>query len=121
MYEFPLKVFYWALSSDFQFKSVPSLNTQYNDKINADTSFFTGEPNRKLFSDKPAEGAEEAEAEPKAEDEEGEDGKKVAAAAQNSDETEEEEIKVPVRDLIGKACVSDLCRIGQTHDSYLRD
>lgn len=99
MYEFPIKSFYWALSSDFTFRPFPSLNTQYNSVLNDEASFFTGEPGRMIVQVKAAEGGEEGE--PKNEDEEPEEGKKQAAA-QNSDESEEEEIKVPPRDLTGK-------------------
>lgn len=100
-YEFPTKTFYWALSTDFEFKDMPSLTAEYNEKINSDNSYFVGEPARKIVSAKP-EGTEEGEeAEPvQEEDDEGE--AKEKAAAKNSDETEEEEIKVPLRDLTGK-------------------
>lgn len=97
-YEFPSKTFYWALSNEFEFKELPSLNSQYDSVINADNSYFQGEPARIIIQVKQGEG-EEAEGEAKAEDEDEENQEKKA---QNSDETEEEEIKVPQRDLTGK-------------------
>ena len=100
MYEFPTKTFYWALSTDFEFKEMPSLNLQHGDKINADSSYFVGEPAKVIFSVKKGDG-EEGEEEPKAEEED-EEGQEEKAKAQNSDETEEEEIVVPLRDLTGK-------------------
>lgn len=105
MYEFPTKSFFWALSSDFSFKPMPSLNSQHDEKINSDASFFTGEPGRMIFQVKPAENGEEAE--PKGDEEEQDEAKKQAVA-QNSDESEEEEIKVPPRDLTGKLTFSKI-------------
>lgn len=70
-YEFPTKSFYWALSTDFEFKDMPGLNRQYDQKINSDNSYFVGEPARKIVSAKP-EGIDEVEeAEPAQEKEEG--------------------------------------------------
>ena len=40
MYEFPVKRFYWALSSDLSFKELPALTEHYIDVINKDNSFF---------------------------------------------------------------------------------
>lgn len=101
-YEFPTKVFYWALSTDFEFREMPSLNNQYDDKINADKTYFTGEPDRIIFQVKQAgEGEEGQEDQPPEENEEGEDGQKKEKAL-NSDDSDEEEIKVPLRDLTGK-------------------
>ena len=34
MYEFPVKKFYWALSSDFTFREMPSLTEQHDTVIN---------------------------------------------------------------------------------------
>ena len=39
-YEFPNKTFYWALSTDFEFKEMPSLNSQYDQDINKDNTYF---------------------------------------------------------------------------------
>ena len=33
MYEFPVKTFYWALSTDFVFKEMPDLTKQHDDLI----------------------------------------------------------------------------------------
>lgn len=94
-YEFPQKKFFWTLSGDYNFLELPDLNEAHAEFINRDKSFFTGEPNRKLLQ--PAEGEEgEQEEEPAPEeDEEGQEGKEP-----DSDGTEPEEIKVPVRDLV---------------------
>ena len=40
MYEFPVKRFYWALSSDLSFKELPALTEHYIDVINKDNLFF---------------------------------------------------------------------------------
>ena len=92
-FEFPYKRFYYCLSSDYNFKEMPDLNDQHIEYVDKDTSFFTGEPNRKLIQ--PAEGEEEEEN--KEEPEEDEDGEKKEL---DSDVSEQEEIKVPKKDLI---------------------
>lgn len=71
---------------------LPDLNDQHTEFINRDKSFFTGEPNRNLKQ--PVEG-EEAQEEPPAEDDEEEEG----AIEVNSDKSEQEEVKVPSKDL----------------------
>lgn len=102
MYEFPLKTFYWTLSTtpDFKFKEMPGLGlpTVEQDRfIDAAASYFLGEPN-KLLNAKEGDAEEPAEEAPKDEEEgEGEDG--AAKKAKDSDESEEEEIKVPKRNL----------------------
>jgi radial spoke head protein 9 len=98
MFEFPVKTFYWALGTDFEFKEMPSLNLQHNDVIDADNAYFMGEPAKMLVQvNKPGDGEGEEEAKEEVDDEEGQEAKAAA-----SDETEEEEIKVPQRDLTGK-------------------
>lgn len=98
MFEFPVKTFYWALSTDFDFKEMPSLTTQHNEVINADNSYFVGEPAKMLVQvNKPGDGEGEEEAKEELDEEDGQEAKAAA-----SDETEEEEIKVPQRDLTGK-------------------
>lgn len=117
-YEFPTKSFFWALSTDFEFRGMPSLNSAHDEKINADTTYFTGEPARVIFSVQKPEG-EEGEEEPPMEMEDEEDPDKPKAA--NSDESEEEEIKVPERDFTGKPLdCSWSCRVGQTYIGCLR-
>ena len=49
-YEFPTKSFFWALNTDFDFRGMPSLNSAHDAKVNADNTYFTGEPTRVLFS-----------------------------------------------------------------------
>lgn len=66
MYEFPLKTFFWTLSTipDFKFKEMPGLglSTEDQDKfIDTCVSYFLGEPN-KLLNKK--EGEAEGEEEP---------------------------------------------------------
>lgn len=73
---------------------LPDLNEAHAEFINRDKSFFTGEPNRKLIQ--PAEGEEAQEEQPPAEEEEQEGENKDA----NSDVSEAEEVKVPVKDLV---------------------
>lgn len=69
-YEFPCKTFYWALSTEFEFKELPSLNSQYDAVINADNSYFQGEPTRVIISVKQGGEGDEAEAEPKGDEDE---------------------------------------------------
>lgn len=98
MYEFPVKTFFWALSGEFVFREMPDLTEQHDELIDADTGYFQGTPTA-VLSGKKAEGEEEAE-EAKQEEEEEEEGKEEKA--KNSDETSEEEVKVPTRPLTGK-------------------
>ena len=44
MYEFPVKTFYWALSSEFIFKEMPSLTGQHDAQIDVDSNYFMGTP-----------------------------------------------------------------------------
>lgn len=67
---------------------------------------------------KPAGEGAEAEEEPKEEVEEGDDGAKKVVA-DNSDVSEDEEIKVPLRDLTGKKNVTETFRERQTNVSCL--
>ena len=75
---------------------MPDLNDQHRDFIDRDSTFFTGEPNRKLKQ--PKEGEENADEPPPEEDpgEEDEDANKKDA---DSDKSEQEEIKVPPKEL----------------------
>jgi len=68
-----VKKFFWCLSGDFNFKSMPDLNDQHREFIDRENVYFQGEPNRNLKQK--AEG-EEAEAEPVANDNEDEEEKK---------------------------------------------
>lgn len=94
-YEFAQKKFFWALSGEYNFLELPDLNEAHAAFINRDKSFFTGEPNRKLLL--PKEGEEAQEEQPPAEEEGGEEGGENKDA--NSDVSEAEEVKVPVKDL----------------------
>ena len=93
MYEFPVKKFYWAQSSDFTFKEMPSLTEQHDAVINTDNTYFLGEPGKMLVSSK-KEGEEE-EGKEEAAAEEGEEGEEGKVKEKDSDISEEEEIKVP--------------------------
>jgi hypothetical protein len=73
---------------------MPNLNDQHIEYIDRDNGFFRGEPNRKLKQ--PAEGEEEAPAEPEEQEGEDEDGAKKEL---DSNESEAEEIKVPPKEL----------------------
>ena len=99
MYEFPVKKFFWALSKDFEFNELPELNDQHKAAVNNATAYFEGNPKKKLVSVK-KEGEEGAEGgEPKAEDG-GAEGEAAAKHQENlSDLSEEEEIKIPPKDL----------------------
>ncbi len=109
MYEFPTKRFFWALSKDFEFTEMPELNDQHKAAINAENSLFTGNPKKKLVTvKKEGEGKtilvnyiteEEAAA---AQNEEGEEGGEETKKENLSDISEEEEIKIPPKDLTGK-------------------
>jgi hypothetical protein len=98
MYEFPVKKFFWALSKDFEFTELPELNDQHKAAVNNATAYFEGNPKKKLVSVK-KEGDDGGEGgDGRAKGEEGE-----AAAVKNqenlSDLSEEEEIKIPPKDL----------------------
>jgi len=73
---------------------MPNLNDQHIEYIDRDNGFFRGEPNRKLKQ--PAEGEEDAPAEPEEAGEDEEDGAKKEL---DSNESEAEEIKVPPKEL----------------------
>lgn len=92
-FEFPHKKFYYALSNDFYFKEMPDLNDQHKELINRDTSYFLGDPARKLKAVTEGEGDGEGEAQPA--EGEGEE----AQEPEEDDKSEEEEIKVPPKDL----------------------
>ena len=100
MYEFPVKTFFWALSGEFVFREMPDLTEQHDDHIDADTSYFQGTPNAVLSGKK---SGEEGEEEPEGEKAESEPGTPKSKKAKDSDETSEEEIKVPTRPLTGKS------------------
>ena len=96
-YEFPVKKFYWALSSDFTFREMPSLTEQHDAVINKDATYFLGEPTKVIVGvNKDGEDEEAKQEEEAAEEEEAKKEKP------DSDVSEEEEIKVPQRDLTGK-------------------
>ena len=99
MFEFPVKTFYWALSTDFEFREVPSLTQTHDHIINADNSYFIGDPTKLLFSSKPQGEGDAVEEEAKGDEDEEEGQNKQV---KDSDESEEEEIKDPERDLTGK-------------------
>lgn len=43
-----MKRFYWALSKDFEFGTMPELNDQHKDAINREASIFEGNPKKKI-------------------------------------------------------------------------
>ena len=91
-FEFPKKKFYYAMSNEFYFKEMPDLNDQHKELVNRDTSYFLGDPMRKLNVVAEGEG-EEGNPEPaEGENPEGEE-------PEEDDKSEEEEIKVPPKDL----------------------
>ncbi|CDW83569.1 radial spoke head [Stylonychia lemnae] len=96
-YEFPTKKFFWALSKDFEFQEMPELNDQHKEAINKENSLFEGNPKKKLVSVK-KEGEEEEGGAP-AEDAPVEEGGEEAKKDNLSDISEEEEIKIPPKDL----------------------
>ena len=101
MYEFPVKTFYWALSTEFVFREMPALTEQHDEKIDGDTGYFLGEPAKVLGKqDGDEDDEEEKKQEQQEEEEEGEGGEEMA---KNSEETSEEEIQVPTKPLTGKA------------------
>ena len=94
-FEFPYKKFYWCLSNDFSFREMPDLNDQHKEFIDQDSTFFLGEPNRRIKQQTEGEeNAEEQQQEEPAED--GEDGDKKEL---DSNISEQEEIKVPHKEL----------------------
>jgi hypothetical protein len=99
MYEFPVKTFFWALSSDFIFKEMPDLTEQHDSIINQDNSWFSGEPTR-VLSKKDGEEEGKDDGDDAADADEPEEGE--AKPAKRDDETSEEEITVPTRPLTGK-------------------
>lgn len=90
MYEFPVKTFYWALSTDFVFKEMPDLTKQHDALVDSDQDYFLGEPGKVLSGKK--EGDEEEEEEAKEEPDEDEEDGEGDVKAKDSDETSEEEI-----------------------------
>lgn len=104
MYEFPVKKFYWALSKgELEFSELPDLNDQHKAFVNAANGYFEGNPKKKLVTVK-KDGEEGGEGEPAADkgpEGEGEDGDaaKKPKDANSSDISEEEEIKIPPKDL----------------------
>ena len=99
MYEFPVKTFFWALSGEYIFREMPDLTEQHDMLIDDDTSYFQGTPQQVVAKSKSGEDGEEAE---EAKSEKEEDDEAAAQQAKNSDETSEEEVKVPTRPLTGK-------------------
>jgi hypothetical protein len=113
MYEFPVKKFYWALSKDYEFSELPELNDQHKNAVNYANAYFEGNPKKVLVKVKKEgegkftssfyfhiEGG--AEGDKTAEDAGGEDAEGGAAKAKAdnlSDLSEEEEIKIPPKDL----------------------
>jgi len=101
MYEFPQKTFYYTLSNTkgFTFREMPSLGlpeVEQDRSIDCDNSLFTGNPSKKLGA-KVGEEGEEAVEEPPKEEEEGEEG--AEKKAKDSDASEDEEVKIPKRNL----------------------
>ena len=94
MFEFPVKTFYWALSTDFVFKPLPELLPEHDEKVDRLKQFFFGEPTKVVVSVRP-EGEEEEEEAPVVEDEE-EDGEPKVV---DSDASEEEEVQAPPQNL----------------------
>ena len=99
MYEFPLKQFYFTRTNTpgFAFKEMPTLglpDIEQDTAIDTAADFFTGEPTRLLSGKAPEEG-EEAPPEEVPEEEDPEGG----AKQKDSDESEEEEVKVPKKNL----------------------
>ena len=100
MYEFPVKTFYWALSGEFIFREMPDMTEQHDKLIDADCSYFQGTPAATLSGKK--EGDEDDAEDAKQEEEPGSDDGDKEAKAKDSNETSEEEVKVPTRPLTGK-------------------
>ena len=93
-FEFMQKKFYYCLSNDFNFMELPELNDQHVNFINRDKSFFTGEPNRLLIEKKEGEENQEAPVE--------EEAKSVKEGEDPDDQTDDDEIKIPPKDLTEK-------------------
>lgn len=101
MYEFPQKVFYYTLSNvtGFTFREMPSLGlpeVEQDKAIDYNNSLFLGMPG-KILSAKGGEDGEEAAEEPPKEEEEADEGGEKKA--KDSDASEDEEIKIPKRNL----------------------
>ena len=95
MYEFPVKTFYWAVSNEFVFKEMPQITEQHDAIIDADSSYFLGEPAKVLSKkegDEDGDGDDEANAAAAGGEESGEEGGAKGDKAKDSDETSEEEI-----------------------------
>lgn len=88
---------------------MPDLNDQHKAAVNTASAYFEGNPKKKLVVvKKEGEGEEGGEAVPdKPAGEEGEEGGDAAAKPKESlsDVSEEEEIKIPPKDLTGKTYV----------------
>ena len=69
--------------------------------IDSDCNYFQGTPTTVLSGKKPGEEGEEEE-EVKQEEEAGSEGENAEVKAKDSNETSEEEVKVPTRPLTGK-------------------
>jgi len=82
------------MSSDFTFLEMPDLNDQHKEYVDRDSSFFLGEPQRKLKQPKDGE-EEEQEEIPQAEEE----GSQEENAELNDDISVEEDVKVPPKEL----------------------
>jgi len=98
MYEFPLKQFYYTRTktAGFAFKEMPTLglpDVEQDAAVDTAADFFIGDPAR-LLSGKAAEDEE-----PVPEVVDDEEGAEGDVKAKNSDESEEEEIKVPKKNL----------------------
>lgn len=100
MYEFPVKTFFWALSGEFIFREMPDMTEQHDALIDSDCNYFQGTPTTVLSGKKPGEEGEEEE-EVKQEEEAGSE-ENAEVKAKDSNETSEEEVKVPTRPLTGK-------------------
>lgn len=97
MYEFPVKTFFWALGGEFIFREMPDLTEQHDALIDEDTSYFQGTPNQIVAKSKEDGEGEEGQEENKSAAGSEENGQ--AQAAKNSDDSSEEEVKVPTRPL----------------------
>jgi hypothetical protein len=58
-YEFPFKRFFWCLASEGKFQEFTELNDQHFDQVDNDSSYFLGEPTKKLNQTAEGEGEEE--------------------------------------------------------------
>ena len=82
------------MSSDFTFLEMPDLNDQHKEYVDRDSSFFTGEPQRKLKQ--PKEGEDE---EPEEIPQPSDQGSQEGEAELNDDVSVEEDVKVPPKEL----------------------